>query len=486
MERKLLRRFYEVLILLRVLNQVQGHRISGHVHEDGNLELLERIDIRRRVMVHLCTMCDYKKGGATVTSIAMEELPAGPRYWIASHGRHNKIKLFLTETLQSLENRALSSAPERGSEAFEKELFERFTSFQGLRIKQYWKLLLQCLESELKRVTLTSNGSGRYEEYTTWLQSFIQCSQDESSLSRLPQLAYSARHSPFLQVGFDPITMQPTAVESQFRKDIRHYIGRLSALRRAAHLLTFASASQPNLFIGFTTQQRKSDAFPSRPQLSSLPTLDGIAGRMLSETRSNSAEFQSALQLLDNRMSLMTRVKEYYEGNDWQPRVHAELVLLEAIFDRKYIFPDGDRYIACSKPACFCCYHYICNHPGSFARPPSHNKIYPNWQPPQVDSKKANENIQQRDVMNALIREVRKAVIEQVMNPNLRFPWHPDSSSGITRSLGRVDILTQLDEPEAHETGYGHSREPSAGEQSSQSIECSSGEESEDGGVPLT
>lgn len=74
----------------------------------------------------------------------------------------------------------------------------------------------------------------------------------------------------------------------------------------------------------------------------------------------------------------MQRILQHYSDKNWQLSVHAELALLEAMDERQCTFYDNDKFIACSKAACFCCYHYICSHLGAFARPACHNKVYRN------------------------------------------------------------------------------------------------------------
>lgn len=78
----LLARFYEVLVLLRILDQVQGDKIARTMPPDDGLHPLETIEIRRRVLYHLCVICDFRKGGFTVTALAMENVPSGPKFWL--------------------------------------------------------------------------------------------------------------------------------------------------------------------------------------------------------------------------------------------------------------------------------------------------------------------------------------------------------------------------------------------------------------------
>lgn len=149
---KLMKRFYEVLVLLRVLSQVQGERINGDSLEGPSIDHVSAAEARRKAMYHLCVMGDFLKGGYTVTAMASENLPHGPRYWIATNGNLEKISAFLRETLKMLEAQARSTPDEHGVSICQDKLFEKFVGFQKTRIKQYWRLLQPCIQQELKRV----------------------------------------------------------------------------------------------------------------------------------------------------------------------------------------------------------------------------------------------------------------------------------------------------------------------------------------------
>jgi hypothetical protein len=56
-------------------------------------------------------------------------------------------------------------------------------------------------------------------------------------------------------------------------------------------------------------------------------------------------------------------------------RVHAELLILEEFGRHDHKFVDNDRYIGCSKGACYFCYKWIVLHPKNFVSPASHNKV---------------------------------------------------------------------------------------------------------------
>lgn len=152
MSPKLLKRFYEVLVLLRVLAQVQGDRIDGDGLEDINVDRMSPTEARRKVMYHLCIVCDFLKGGYTVTAMASENLPQGPRYWVAANGHLEKIEVFLIDVLKMLEGQALSISDEVAISRLENELFTKFVGWHKTRIRKYWKLLQTCIDRELKKV----------------------------------------------------------------------------------------------------------------------------------------------------------------------------------------------------------------------------------------------------------------------------------------------------------------------------------------------
>lgn len=292
----------------------------------------------------------------------------------------------------------------------------------------------------------------------------------------MSRLAYNTRKSEYLRVAYDPVMDCPDLMENISRIKIRHCVGRLGAVSRASKILTQTASSHPDLFSGFSVDMERSGVAIERPQPYPGLTLLGISGRMFPSDSTAMREFREALKRLDNHGSIMTRVIDHYQDDNWQPRAHAELQLMEMLYETQCTFYDDDKYIACSKPACFCCYHYICEHPGSFARPPCHNKVYLNWQPPGLTGKSEAQCNRQQAIMNGVTKHVRQAVIQRVLNADRGRKWHPDSSTGITPSIAVVNQLQAQAEPlmKISESTVSPCRSPH-----------SSDEDFEDGGVAL-
>jgi len=157
----------------------------------------------------------------------------------------------------------------------------------------------------------------------------------------------------------------------------------------------------PDLFDNFTIKTRPSPKPPSLPPPADhLTTLSGIIKRMLPVDSEQILRYQEALTTMDAKFNIQDRLEACFQDEDFRPRVHAEPNLLEYFYIERLPFLEGGRF-ACSKPACYCCYHYISLHPGGFVRPSSHGIRYLNWRPPDlVNATDTREKNHQRDVLN--------------------------------------------------------------------------------------
>jgi hypothetical protein len=56
-------------------------------------------------------------------------------------------------------------------------------------------------------------------------------------------------------------------------------------------------------------------------------------------------------------------------------------------------FVDDDRYVGCSKPACYFCYNWLSNHKHNYALPATHHKIIPGCRGPDSGINEAGAGI---------------------------------------------------------------------------------------------
>jgi len=139
---KLLHRFYEPLVLLYVLDRTQGDHISRQDPErlpSGEVSLEE---LRRRLLDSLSYVCDFDKGGDTITAIAAASAPL--TYYVATNNNSvEEVVPFLRSLLMRL-GALYNFDPQRLSES-ESSILEYCVDFSEKRVKTYWNLLRDSL-----------------------------------------------------------------------------------------------------------------------------------------------------------------------------------------------------------------------------------------------------------------------------------------------------------------------------------------------------
>lgn len=268
----------------------------------------------------------------------------------------------------------------------------------------------------------------------------------EKDFISLCRFAYKNRRSIFIkqlaEKGREGIYKTSKDSICQDFRNVRHNIGRLGYHFRAAETLVAAPSMLPHLFDDFEVQclptPLKSE---SPPYTDEKTTLGSIIIRMLPKDSPNVHLYQSALADMDNKYQLYERLINTYCNPKFRPRVHAEILVLEHFYENNLIFAGSDRYIGCSKPACYCCSLYFRHHPLKPVQPASHQKIWLNWRPPDLkpgcDISVQNH---QRDILNAIIHDIRTDVFCQISQKSPRIGWHPDSVTGMTESIKTGDL----------------------------------------------
>ena len=267
----------------------------------------------------------------------------------------------------------------------------------------------------------------------------FRCYNDDDVL-QLCRFSYETRGSSCMKELAKRCPKSPISIGSEDSNasnfsQVLHYIGRIGSHMKAAKILVAAALRFPTFF---DCPQVKCLPSPEPakkpPPMDELTTLDGIVIRMLPKDDPKIPSYQEALQFMDTKFGIYRRVAEKYKDDNFLPRVHAELILLEHFHANTYRFVGGDKYIGCSKPACYCCFYYISAHPGNFVQPASHNKTYLNWRPPDVADNDPKGSVRQRDVLNTMIKRIRGEVLEQIMDRRGPRAAHHDSTTGITLS----------------------------------------------------
>ncbi|RSL69482.1 hypothetical protein CEP54_002258 [Fusarium duplospermum] len=426
---RILSRFFEFLALFSILRKAEG----PHVITNYNLSTLQAT--RRRFLRNLCFICDYKKGGDTTTSIAVENRPDCFMFWVAGNVTpSSKVVDFLNGVLRYLQGAEAADPVQK--ERLEAKLTEDSIHFGTLRIKKECNILrnatkkCQSYLSTAASTTMTSD----IEALKNWLPQFR--SDTAADTLRLCHAAYRAREDP-----------QMTTLQVLSREDgaaleyaisfqaIKHFVGRLAERIRVPKQLV-EDASR----LGALLSSYRVASVPA-PQPAIVPppdvqtTLHSITRRVLRAGDPRIDEFQEFLTRLDEQTGLETRVRTMYDRGDMQSRVHAELQMLEFFHRGGRFFVENDRYIACSKLACLCCKLYFRHHPGFYVEPDSHQKVYTNWRPILLQEAEEDPRfLEQRALLGKVGRDIGNMLEDHIALQRSSVVLQPDSITNITAS----------------------------------------------------
>lgn len=146
--------FYESQLLLFVLERIRGeHKKRQNYH--GELDQGET-ELRRSFVEKLAYLCDFKKGGSTVTALAIQKTYQGVVFWLAANESVKpKVVDFLKRILQ-----LLKTVEVKAKKATEAELLALIVPFNKERLKWYWSALQKELPRCITRLEALEGSTG--------------------------------------------------------------------------------------------------------------------------------------------------------------------------------------------------------------------------------------------------------------------------------------------------------------------------------------
>lgn len=159
---------------------------------------------------------------------------------------------------------------------------------------------------------------------------------------------YATQTSPEISSGFDTT---------------RHFIGRLAHHIRAPKQVLEDLSNLENLLCAYEVCHIPQGKNIAAPKADNQTTLNGILRRMFRPSDPLLKEYERDLSTMDQRLSLQENLMGQYNNPNFIPNVHAEIRVLEHFHENSLRFAGNDRFIGCSKPACYCCQLYIQHHP---------------------------------------------------------------------------------------------------------------------------
>ncbi|KAL8819893.1 MAG: hypothetical protein Q9191_007635 [Dirinaria sp. TL-2023a] len=444
--RKVLRRFYEPLLLLNALGQIRGERIKPESDTNSISPSIHKL--RRSFVDGIAYICAYEKGPRRVTAAALEQTPEGILVWLAANENIGvEVTRFLGMILSDVQHIAeLDDREDRQLEGEKmlEDLTSRIVAFNAPRIQTYYEQVARkyapaCLDTissgPMRTDHAAREGQSHLDDLVGWLrETFIDDSStapDVSQHQMIVRSCYEKRRSP----SFDILKRFAGLGESR-RSEFEQLFKLLCKLGKHVHIakkLVEAAVSLAQDFAGgFRIERLPSAKEQKLPLTSKEATIESTIHRMYS-TVEEQTRFMARLGSIWDPCELSELL---HSQHNTKTRVHAELLLIDH-FDRHGChFLDGnDKYIGCSKPACYLCYAYINCHPGRYAAPPSHQKLYVGWRPPDINqSDQSIEGRQtfQKRIMLKLIEWIRRDLATDIENRTSRFPYHADSTAGMT------------------------------------------------------
>jgi len=137
-------------VLQHVLGPTRGDRIQCEPLDILDESELDNWNLRRSFLNYLAYICDFKKGGATVTAIALEQKPAGVVFWVvANENVKNKVVKALEEILKGLAGLDGTTGDEQAATVQERAF--RCAAELGMpRVKTYWQFMQESLKKCLR------------------------------------------------------------------------------------------------------------------------------------------------------------------------------------------------------------------------------------------------------------------------------------------------------------------------------------------------
>lgn len=163
-QERLLSRFYEPLVLLYTLGRTRGEHTSTEIFSQEHMTFLPLKDLRRIFLKELAYMCDFDKGGETVTALGLQSTPQGHIFWVASNaGSKPKTIDFLRSLLTKVMHMSANATTMECTE----EVASQCIAFATPRIKKYRNHLKPLLRKCNAYLTGTHRmvGTFRYSNF---------------------------------------------------------------------------------------------------------------------------------------------------------------------------------------------------------------------------------------------------------------------------------------------------------------------------------
>ena len=482
---KLMARLYEVLFLIRCLGQTRGPRTFCAA------PAFPEQDKRRSFFKSVALICDYKRGGETCTAFGIAERDGGYVFALSAKlsRRCSEVLRYALETLRTYVN----VKDDETRRSIGRRFVEECIRLSAPRISKYKKELRASTEECVRRLEVQKGQASTNDGgFLRWLKFNLTVLNGRPSDFDICLHMQNGIKSNFIhELAWLRRREQQQCIRAGSRgcyEQALHSIGRLARRLSGPCLLLREAPNMESILDSWTIEIVPVPKCAPLPPPDGHSTLPGIMSRIMG---TNSRETEKATNLLIqmNDESGDARFRNFMSYYKSEPRVHAEICVLEYFQSKGYIFMDGDNFIYCSKPACFCCKWYIKRHSAHLVTPDSHEKVYTKWGAPIMPNLNDRDNEtarKQLNLINDVTEALRQELLGQIWKRQSPAAFHEDTTTGIGSSGVQEEILLDaermgwLDDDAASSLGLS-----SAHKVGSTADSDDAGEDSDEGGGAL-
>lgn len=216
----------------------------------------------------------------------------------------------------------------------------------------------------------------------------------------------------------------------------RHYIGRLSSWRKAARNVVSLGGCFPVVLANYEVATVSHVETISSSFWTAEHDFDALLARVVPNYRGHSITSR-----LKGKLKDASRLIGVLQDRQFHAKPHAEAVILDHFFTGNFAFVMGDRYVACSKPSCYCCKLYFRFHPLRAVTGRSHGNLWIQWGPPRslclTNGKVDRITLK---ILRRMSDEVRKDVLSAVLRGTSRHFNMFDSTTGFSASRANLEM----------------------------------------------
>jgi predicted metalloenzyme YecM len=451
------------------LGEVRGSRIkSFNIPQDNSG--FNAINSHRSFVDALAYACAYKKEPAYVTAVALEKRPEEIVVLLAANrGVEDSVVRFVRDILRIVQWLATNPSAQLNSEdgqAALQLLTSKVLRFNAPKIYTYYgtivnkaapavmgklsngqyegMLVLQCMSSGWVSPWWYL-GNREVANFKQWLsQNLLRDGSQlqEADMESLAAISHNSRRIFEVLRHLAMESHEPQAFERLYK--LLNKLGKHVVMSK--RIVEGSMILRSDFARGMTVEK-----IPGSPEVP-LPfsrrkyNIDGISNRMFPDP-AEKQRFVARLQTICDASELDKLLTEDHLAG--KTIVHAEILILDHFEKTGGDFlNNADKYIGCSKPACYLCYQYIRNHPGRYTLPPSHQKLYMKWRLPDVRESEPNAATRFRNqerILSNMIDFVRGDLNRDIENGVGKLKGYPDSTAGGTSTTFEIQTGLEAD-----------------------------------------